>query len=665
MKETRIDGFVAGSARALFLVLLWCLYLEAQGGVERLSSPSGELEIAFLTVQKGAAAPEGGQLAYEVSFRGQLVIARSNLGLQLEGRPLLGSAVRIVSAERGSADETYTVVHGKSNPVRNRYNRLKLELEETTGGGRRLILEARAYDEGVAFRYVVPKQPGAPLFRLVSEQTEFRLPADGFAYALYLRGFRTSYEDDYTIEPVSGIEPDRLIALPLLLEVPGAGWVAITEAHLENYAGMYLRRDVPGSPVAFRVDLPPNPDEPNLKVLAATPHQTPWRVVMVAANPGRFIESNLIINLNPPNELTDTSWIKPGKSAWDWWFGHVRTPEGFTTGMDTRTFKYLIDFAAEAGFDYVLVDEGWSDRVEILQPKPDVDLQEILRYASSKKVGIWLWLHWTGVDKYLEQAFPLYEKWGVKGVKIDFMDRDDQWMVNWYRRVVRKAAEHHLMVDFHGAYKPCGMRRTLPNLMTREGVLGLEYTKWSARANPEHNVMLPFTRLLAGPMDYTPGGFDNVTKAQFRPRFHDPVVMGTRAHQLAMFVVYESPFMVVCDHPSAYRGEAAFQFIRDVPVTWDETRFLDGFPGDYVLIARRKGQEWYVGAMTDWTPRVLDLPLAFLGQGSYVAEIYADAPDAAQNPKNVRISRTPVTSSSVLKIEMAPGGGWAARIRPK
>lgn len=641
------------------------LFLPGQPGVERLSSPNGLIEIAFMTIGQGGAAADAGQLHYQVSYRGKSLITRSALGLQLEGRPALGSAVRIVSAQRASHDETYTVVHGKSNPVRNRYNGLRLELAEAGPAGRQLVIEARAYDDGVAFRYVVPKQPAAPLFALVAENTEFRLVTDSFAYALYLRGFRTSYEDDYTIEPVSGIEPDRLIGLPLLLEVPGVAWVAITEAHLENYAGMYLRRDVRGSATGFRVDLPPNPEQPNLKVFAATPHQSPWRVIMIADHPGRLIESNLIINLNPPNELADTSWIKPGKAAWDWWFGRVQTPEGFTTGMDTRTFKHLVDFAADSGFDYVLVDEGWSDRVEILQPKSEVDIQEIIRYASSKGIGIWLWLHWTGVDKYFDQAFALYQKWGVRGVKIDFMDRDDQWMVNWYRKVVRKAAEHRLMVNFHGAYKPCGMRRTLPNLLTREGVLGLEYTKWSARVNPEHNLMLPFTRMLAGPMDYTPGGFDNVPKAEFRPRFHDPVVLGTRAHHLATFVVYESPLMVVCDHPSAYRGEPAFQFIRDVPTNWDETRVLDGQPGDYIVLARRRGREWYLGAMTDWTPRTLEIKLDFLEPGNYVATVYADGPDAADNPKSVTITRQVVSPQSAVKIVMAPGGGWTARIQPK
>ncbi len=656
-------------ARILYVACLLFAFLvtrsaSAQTAPVGVTSPDGKLEIRFSTVGPGRQPAPSGQLVYEVLREGRAVISRSNLGLRIDRVNVIGSNVRIVSSARDSKDETYEVVHGKSNPVRNHYNSVRVEVTGVGDNPPRFAVEARAYDDGVAFRYSVPAQPRIPDpvgFRLQQELTEFRIAKDSIAYPLYLRGFQTSYEDEYHREALSGIAPDRLIAMPLLIDVAGAGWVAITEAHIDDYAGAYLRRNVPGAGAGLRVDLA---SVGGPKVEAGLPHQSPWRVVMVAPEVGRLIESNIVINLNPPSTIADTSWIKPGKSAWDWWFGRVKTPAGWETGMDTRTFKYLVDFAAESGLDYVLIDDGWSQRQNILRPNPGIDVPEIIRYAKSKGVGVWLWLHWTGVERQMDEAFPLYEKWGAAGLKIDFMDRDDQWMVNWYRKVVKKAAEHRLMVDFHGAYKPDGLRRSYPNLMTREGVMGLEYTKWSRRVDPEHNLMLPFTRMLAGPLDYTPGGFRNVKPEEFRPRFDNPVVLGTRAHQLAMFVVYESPFMCVVDHPAAYRGEPAFQFIKDVPASWDETRVLDAAVGDYISMARRRGKEWYVGSLTDWTPRELEIPLSFLGEGSYTAQIYADAPDAGKDPTKVTIESLNVTRATVLKARLAAGGGHAIRIAP-
>ena len=634
----------------------------AQTGSAGLKSPDGRLEISFHTVANGRVSASGGQLVYEVSYQDKTVISRSKLGLELQGQAVLGENVRIVSLRQDSIEEVYKVVHGKSNPVRNHYNSLQIELVESGSGPRTLFVEARAYDDGVAFRYVVPEQANAGDFRLTEEKTEFRIPKDCPAYPMFLRGFDNNYEDEHVMLPVSGITSDRLIGLPLLVEVPGVAWVAITEAHLEDYAGMYLRRNVEGARTGLQAVLAPRPDESGLKVMARTPHASPWRVIMTAPEVGRLIESNIVINLNPPLALKDTSWIKPGKSAWDWWYGRVKIEKGFLSQMDTRTMKYLTDFAANAGLEYLLIDAGWSDRLDIRKPSAAMDMPEIFRYAKEKGVGIWLWLHWTGVDKHMDEAFPIYEKWGAVGVKIDFMDRDDQWMVNWYRRVVKKAAEHHLMVDFHGAYKPAGMRRTYPNLMTREGVQGQECSKWSFAIEPEHNLILPFTRMLAGPMDFTPGGFDNVTKAEFVARRDDPMVMGTRAHNVAMFVVYESPYMVVCDHPSAYEGQPAFEYIKKVPASWDETRVINARVGDYITVARRRGKEWYVGSMTDWSPRELDIPLSFLGEGEFTAEIYADAADAERNPKNVVVTKKQVNRGTVLKVKLAAGGGNAIRI---
>ena len=301
---------------------------------------------------------------------------------------------------------------------------------------------------------------------------------------------------------------------------------------------------------------------------------------------------------------------------------------------------------------------------DITRAQPNIDMPELLRYAKSKNVKVWVWAHWTDINRQMDEAFPLYEKWGIAGVKIDFMDRDDQWMVDFYRRVAKNAAEHHLMIDFHGAFKPDGLRRTYPNVITRESVLGLEYNKWSARVTPEHNVMLAFTRMLAGPMDYTPGGFSNVNRKDFQPRNVHPMVMGTRAHQVALFIVFESPFEMVSDYPEAYEGRKELPFLSAIPTTWDETRVLNAKVGDYIAIARRHGNEWYVGSIAGSRAAQFDIPLAFLGEGEYTAETLSDAPDADVSPTHTTIDQKAVNRSEGLKVNLVPGGGQAIRIRP-
>ena len=634
-----------------------CLVAWAQpASTESLKSPDGSLE--------AVVSDQGGQLAYEVNFRGKPLLLRSRLGLDLQGQPVLGPALHIASAKRGSADESYPVLVGKANPVRNHFNSLTVELAEKDTAPRKLTLELRAYDDGIAFRYVVPQQEAIRQFRLAKELTEFHIAKDATAYPLYLKNYRTSYENIFVKSQITRIPQNQIVGLPLLMEVPGVAWLAIAEADLDHYAGMYLTAGLPDRPsTSLAARLSPDIEEPELAVTGTLPHNSPWRVLLVGAEPGRLIESTTIFNLNPPSAIADTSWIKGGKSAWDWWADDATTGAGFDGGMDTRTMKYYIDFAAKAGLTYMLIDAGWSAEGDVTATSPRIDMPDILRHASEKNVKVWLWLHWTSVDRQMEQAFPLYQKWGVAGVKIDFMDSNDQRMVDFYHRVVKSAAEHHLMVDFHGAYPPTGLQRTWPNLLTHEGVLGLEYNKWSAVPDPDHNVMLAFTRMLAGPADYTPGGFNNVTKADFVPRMKQPMVMGTRAHQLALYVVFESPLVMVSDQPDAYKDQPAFQFIQDVPTTWNETRVVAARVGEYVSVARRHGEEWFLGTITNWDAREIEVPLSFLGSGKYVAEIYADAADSDRAPKNVSIRKEPVEKGMMLKIRLAPGGGNAVRIR--
>jgi alpha-glucosidase len=391
-------------------------------------------------------------------------------------------------------------------------------------------------------------------------------------------------------------------------------------------------------------------------------------VLLIGREPGRLIESDLVLNLSTPCQIADPSWVKPGLTAWDsWWSGIGH--------KDTGTMKDFIQFAGEMGWPYQLVDGGWyigthtgipRPGSDITKPSPDIDLPELLRFAAENKVRLWVWLYWTDAahGDAFKPAFALYEKWGLAGVKIDFMDRDDQEMVNWYEAVTRAAAEHHLMVNFHGAYKPTGMIRTWPNQITREGILGNEYNKWSRRATAEHRVTLPFTRFLAGPGDFTPGGFVNRPADRFQPNVTPTQVQGTRAGQLALFVAYDSPVMCVCDHPTNLRGQPGLDFLRLVPTVWDDTRVLSGVVAEHLVIARRSGTDWYLGAINNGVTRVRSLKLDFLGAGKWRMRWWHDAADSGDNPEHLEIEDQVVSPGDTLDLRMAPGGGAVARFVP-
>jgi alpha-glucosidase len=659
------------SSLAFAAALIVCIcHSLAQGAPDtrlRVTSPNGQ--IAFIlsdAPHSHAREPASNDLRYAVDFRGKWLMDESVLGLKIEGQVPFGPGMKQVDIHTGQHDETYTIPLGKTSSVRDKYNSALIDLADDSG--RKLSLEIRGYDDGIAFRYILPRQPSLQNVRIEHELTQFVYNKDATLYPLILDGFQTPYEDEYQVRQVSGMHHDWLIGLPLLGEVPGVGWIAVTEANIDHYAGMYLRKDK--SAFGLHVELSPHVDEASIAVESDAPVTTPWRVLMIGDHPGRLVESNIILNLNPPTQIADTSWIRSGKSAWDWWSGEAAPRMTTKPGMNTATMKHYIDFASASGFPYMLIDAGWAlaNRsgpqdyaavADITQTTPEIDMPELLRYAKEKNVRLWLWSHWTSVDKYMDQAFPLFERWGIAGVKIDFMNRDDQQMAAWYRHVVTLAAQHHLMIDLHGAYKPDGLRRTWPNLITREGVMGKEYLKWSARTTPLHNTTLPFTRMLAGPLDYTPGAFGNVTRDKFIARDKEPMAPNTRAHELALYVVLESPLMMVSDYPEHYAGQHDFEFIKQVPTTWDEIRVLDGRPREFISLARRSGGDWYIGSITDWDARDLKLPLSFLGEGKYVAEIYADAPDAATEATHTTFTTQPVDRTTILDAHLVSGGGNA------
>ena len=648
------------------LVMVFTSFMaQAQGAAtpdQHLASPNAEVAVT-LTAKGGPH--------YVVEFRGKRVFDESALGLKLEGQTALGPGMHTVAVKMGQADETYTIPVGKTRSVRDHYNSAVVDFED--GDGRKLSVELRAYDDGIAFRMVVPEQAAFRHARVEHELTEFRFSKDAITYPLVLEGFQSSYEDEYQRRQVSGLHKDWVVGMPLLANVPGGAWVGITEANIDNYAGMYLRKAE--APFAVRAELSPRIDSPSFAVEADTPLSTPWRVLMIGDEPGRLVESSMVLNLNPPSKIADTSWIQAGKSSWDWWSGDYASGVDFKPGMNTATMKHYIDFSSASGFPYMLIDAGWAlanrtsptdyaALADITKVAPEIDMPELLRYAKEKHVRLWLWSHWTSVDKYMEQAFPLFEKWGIAGVKIDFMNRDDQQMVAWYRRVAELAAQHHLMIDYHGAFKPDGLRRTWPNVITREGVMGKEYLKWSARTTPIHNTTLPFTRMLAGPLDYTPGAFGNSNLENFVPRNTEPMGLGTRAHELALYVVLESPLMMVSDYPEHYQGHHDFEFIKRVPTTWDEIRVLDGRPMENITVARRSGKDWFIGAITNWDARTVRVQLGFLGEGKYTAEIYADAPDASTNATHTAFTTRQVDKNTELDVRMVSGGGNAIWIHP-
>ena len=600
-------------------------------------------------------------LTYSISMSGKPVIAPSTLGLELmDQEPVRRWA--LVQEERHTVDRTWTPVWGKTAEIRDYYTEVDLHLQEREGRQRRMDLILRAYPDGVALRYSLPRQPGLEHIIVTKELTSFHFVSDLTVWAGSTDKYHHSFEHEYVKQRISAIAPGSHVILPMLAEVEPTLYAAVAEADLTDWAGMYL---TPSGTTTMTTDLSPRLDGKGL-VKVDTPHQTPWRVIMLGSKPGDLIESNLIENLNPPSKIADTSWIKPGKMAWDhWWSGDVK--------MDNETNRRFISFASEMGFPYQLIDWQWygaydQPGAKITQPAPQIDMPGLLQFASSHHVREWIWLHSGDVNRAkeagtLDSAFATYEGWGIAGVKIDFMDSNDQGMVNWYEAIVSLAAKHHLMVDFHGAYEPTGLRVTWPNLLTREGVLGNEYNKFSARVTPLHKLTLPFTRMLAGPMDYTPGGFINRSPSEWK-QTTPTQVMGSRAQELALFVVYWSPLTCVTDDPVNYKDQPGLEFLRVVPTVWDETKVLDGAVGEHIVIARRLGQKWFIGGMTGEKAYDYQLSLSFLPKGQFIAHIYADPEDSSASYEALAQSTQKVTAGDSLDLRMRVAGGVAIYLEP-
>jgi alpha-glucosidase len=648
------------------------LYAQATKAAVTVASPDGAIEIEFSLTQQGT---EEGVAGYRVLYRGKPVMEFATLGLEFAETGLLSGGLSIVKVVEDSGDTSWPVIAGKSSSAHDHWRGAVVSLQEQAEPGRRFDLVLRAYDDGVAFRYALPEQPALDSFTLTAERSHFRPAGQWTAYVLPLDGFAAHYEAKYRVQPVGAIEPEDHVGLPLLLDNGDGVYLAITEAALMNYAGMYLS-GVSGAPGMLVSTLAPMPDQPEVKVKGSAPHVSPWRVIMVSDSPGRLIESNLLLNLNEPCAIKDPSWIQPGKTMFPWWNGYVLEGVDFEPGLNTATIKHYIDFCAEQGIEYHSLDgfgNAWYggkirpyQGADITTAIETIDLPEVLAYARAKGVRLRLWMHWEALIEQMDRAFALYEQWGIEGVMVDFMDRDDQEMVNFLERVVRTAAKHKLTVTLHGSYKPTGTERTWPNLLTSEGVRNLEYNKFRGRDPilPEHELTVPFTRMLAGAMDFHQGGFRHVRLEEFQTQSRAPRVIGTRCRQLASYVVYFNPLPMVVDSPDAYRGEAGFEFLAQVPTTWDQTHFVSGEVGQHVVLARRRGQQWYLGGMTDRQPREVTVGLDFLDDGDFVAEIWRDELDAHQPPAALQHETRLVTARDRLKMRMAPSGGYVARFTP-
>jgi alpha-glucosidase len=569
-------------------------------------------------------------------------------------------------ARRTVLDTLRPVVPEKRARILDEYNEISLDLGDGWG------MELRAFDGGVAYRFTTT-QPEE--FLVLDETFEARFPGDPRLWIPTEDSFLTHQERIYQEISLSALSPDTMGSTPVLVAPADRPKVLITEADLRSYPGLYLggtggdalRGIFPAYPA-----LEEQVRDRTVRVvqrepfLARTegPRTFPWRVFVVAEEDRQLVESTLVYQLAPPLRITDPSWIRPGKVAWDWWNASTLTGVDFRSGLNTETYLHFIDFAADHGIEYIILDEGWSDPADLGELNFDMDLRVLRQRAQDRGVGLILWVVWKTLEDQFDEALDQFGEWGVAGIKVDFMQRDDQPMVEYYWRVAEAAADRHLLVDFHGAYKPTGLRRAYPNVLTREGVMGLEHSKWNRQPTPEHNLTLPFIRMVAGPMDYTPGAMRNAQDQHFFPIFDRPMSMGTRVHQLAMYVVFESPLQMLADSPTNYtRNPECLAFLSAVPTTWDETHVISGEVGEWIALARRQGDEWYVAAMTDWVPRDLELNLSFLAEGEWVGEAFRDGANVQTDAEDYRRAEIRVDPAAPLSVHLGPGGGWVARLR--
>ena len=650
----------------------------ASAAEQRVISPNGKLTLIV---------SDDSGLRYRVELDGKPLLADSVLGLAFADGTNLGPAAKITDVKADTRNATWDNPFGQRRTVPDRFNELRLNLREGTNPARIFGIVARAYDDGVAFRYDLPETSGLGEFTLERELTEFRFPSDYRAWVADSNGSENTYlEQRLAAIPLEFSDKRRQgqpfrANLPLLVETPSA-FVSVAESDLLDWAGLYLAGT--GEP-AVRADLEPRKDKRGA-VVGRVPMVSPWRVLMVGRTAGDLVTNDLVAMLATPSRIADTSWIKPGISAWDaWWTGVNPTlPKhtGAAARGDNRSHREYIDFASEMGWPYQLVDWYWYEHMtdwkknlfsrpnnpsgDFTKPAPHIDLPGLVEYARGKNVRLFVWCHSLDLQTAgIEKTLADFAAMGFAGVKIDFIGSDSQEAVQWCARVLEMTARHRLMVNFHGVAKPTGLARTYPHYVTQEGVLGNEWSKLGKRIDARHTLILPFTRGPLGPMDYTPGGFLNRTPSRFKATF-PAQVMGTRARQLAMTVVYFSPMLVLCDSPANYRGQPGVEFFRDLPTVWDDSVVLSAELDKHLVIARRSGQRWFIAAMNGDDALTLDVPLDALGlKGSgWQLREFADGADPAA-PETVVETTRDLGDTRTLTLRLAPGGGYAATVSLK
>ncbi len=623
-----------------------------------LVSPGGNLKATISVTDRITWTIQSGDL---------IIISPSVIAMDTSQGTLGVSPETEGQSRNSSAEVVHPVVPEKRKEILDKYNALTLTFKQGYD------LQFRAYDDGMAYRFVT-RFDGELIVK--SERLEFNFAADHAIYFPREDSLITHQEREYFYQPLSKIPAEQFSSIPALVDIANGPKVILSESDLYDYPGFYLQGTAsPALKTTFpnyvleesmRSDRDPVVEKRADFIAKTTGHRSfPWRVVGVAQKDADLINSQIIWKLARPCQIKDTSWIKPGKVAWDWYNANNIFGVDFPAGVNTETYKYYIDFASQHGIEYIILDEGWYQLGDLLKLNPDMDVPGLFKYAQEKNVGIILWVVWKTLDNQLKPALDLFAQWGCKGIKVDFMQRDDQAIVNYYEKIAREAADRKMLVDFHGAYKPAGLRRAYPNVITREGVKGAENNKWCDLVTPDHNLTLPFIRMFAGPMDYTPGAMVNAQKKNFNAVFDRPMSQGTRCHQLGMYVVFESPLQMLCDSPTQYyRDPDCMKFLGPVPSVWDDTVVLDAKVGDFVAIARRNGNDWYIGAMTDWTPREKVLDLAFLNSGKFSALIFQDGVNAARYASDYKMLEQVVSPADKLTIKLAPGGGWVARLTP-
>ena len=615
-------------------------------------------------------------ICWSVSANGQVVITPSAISLTLEGESPLGLEAKVIGSKASSVNTTIATPVYKKKEIVDLYNELRIDFK----GNYSLLF--RAYNDGVAYRWVLNKKGNVTV---KTEEAKFNFDSDYPAYIPYANSaennvYQCSFENTYKHINISKME-DKPTYTPILIELKNKLKCAIIEADLEDYAGMFLRLNKE-SKQGFVSDFAPFPlaeqqgGYNNIQLLvtkgadyiAKTNGQRtfPWRALIITKEDKDLLNSDMVYKLAAPSRVPNADWIKPGQVAWDWWNAWNLSEVDFKAGINTETYKYYIDFAAKHAIRYILLDEGWAAKGQLINTIPEIDMQAIIDYAKSKHVDVFLWCGWVPLKQNMENVFDHFAKMGVKGFKIDFMDRDDQPVVNYYYKVAETAAKYKMLIDFHGAYKPTGLQRTYPNVINFEGVFGMEQLKWDNPDMPANDVLISYIRMLAGPLDYTPGAMHNASKSNFRPVFTYPMSQGTRCHQLGLYVVFEAPLSMLADSPTNYeKEEESTRFITQIPTVFDETVALAGEAGSYSAIARRKGNTWYIGVINNWDKRDITLDFSFLDKGNHQSEIFKDGINADNNGNDYKRELTTLSDQTKLTIHLAEGGGWAAIIKCK